>query len=62
MGGHVKDVKAGRPFHICYVIEENCYQGKTTYQLRIKDLKVGTLQLITEDLHDETVFPYDSPY
>lgn len=60
MGGRVKEVKAGRPFHICYVIEENQYQGKTTYQLRIKDLKVGTLQIITEDLHDETVLSYDA--
>lgn len=57
MGGHVKEVKAGTPFHICYVIEENLFQGKTTCQLRIKDLKVGTLKLITEDLQDETILP-----
>ncbi len=56
MGGRVKEVKAGRPFHICYVIEENSYQGNKSYQLRIKDLMAGTLRTITEDLHDETVY------
>ncbi len=33
---HIKDMK---PFNICYTIEENTYNGNTTLQLMIKDIK-----------------------
>ncbi|MFM7725820.1 MAG: single-stranded-DNA-specific exonuclease RecJ, partial [Flavobacteriales bacterium] len=28
------------PFDICYAIEENTYNGRTTLQLNVKDIKV----------------------
>lgn len=35
-------VKQGRPFSVLYAIEENEWQGRTTLQLNIKDIKPGT--------------------
>lgn len=32
-------VKSGKPFDVCYVIDENHFQGKTSLQLRIKDIR-----------------------
>ena len=38
--GHFHEkIKQGVPFSICYHIDENTWQGKTTLQLRIKDIK-----------------------
>lgn len=34
---HIKQMK---PFDICYTVEENTYNGNTTLQLQIKDIKV----------------------
>jgi len=39
MGQHLERIDSGEPFHICYHLEENHFNGKTTLQLRIKDLK-----------------------
>ncbi len=39
LGLHFNDVKAGKPFKICYHIDENKWQGQTTLQLRVKDIK-----------------------
>ena len=39
LGHHFADVKAGKPFSICYHIDENTWQGHTTLQLRVKDIK-----------------------
>ena len=33
---HIKEMK---PFNICYTIEENTYNGNTTLQLMVKDIK-----------------------
>ncbi len=39
MSEHFSYIKNGNPFDICYSIEENAYRGKTTLQLRLKDIK-----------------------
>ncbi|GHT68572.1 single-stranded-DNA-specific exonuclease RecJ [Bacteroidia bacterium] len=36
---HYKYIAANNPFDICYTITENYFQGKTTLQLNIKDIK-----------------------
>ena len=39
LGHHIDNVKSGQPFNICYHIDENTWLGRTTLQLRIKDIK-----------------------
>ena len=39
LGHHYDEMKSGRPFSICYHVDENTWQGNTTLQLRIKDIK-----------------------
>jgi len=39
MGHHFDKVRSGEPFSICYHIDENTWLGRTTLQLRIKDIK-----------------------
>lgn len=34
-------IRSGRPIDICYVVVENHYRGKTTPQLRVKDIKIN---------------------
>jgi single-stranded-DNA-specific exonuclease len=34
-------ILSGRPFQICYSIEENEFRGKTNLQLNIRDIKAG---------------------
>ncbi len=36
---HHKQLMGGHPFHITFTIEENTYNGDTTIQLRLKDIK-----------------------
>ncbi len=36
---HIKEMK---PFDICYSIEENTYNGNTTLQLMIKDIRIDS--------------------
>jgi single-stranded-DNA-specific exonuclease len=36
---HSEHIKAMNPFSICYTVEENTYNGNTTLQLLIKDIK-----------------------
>jgi len=38
-GHHIDKIREGKPFSICYHIDENTWQGHTTLQLRIKDIK-----------------------
>ncbi len=38
-GKHLEYIKKGIPFDICYHIEENTWNNKTTIQLNIKDIK-----------------------
>jgi single-stranded-DNA-specific exonuclease len=35
-----KEILSGAPFDICYTIEENTYNGNTTIQLMIRDIKM----------------------
>jgi single-stranded-DNA-specific exonuclease len=41
MPDYYAKLEAQEPFDICYNIDENHYNGKTTLQLRIKDLRFG---------------------
>ncbi|MDR1763198.1 MAG: single-stranded-DNA-specific exonuclease RecJ [Dysgonamonadaceae bacterium] len=34
-------IKSGKPFDVCYTIEENTYNGKTSIQLQIKDIRIS---------------------
>jgi single-stranded-DNA-specific exonuclease len=38
-GQYYKQIASGQPFHICYHIDINEWQGRTTLQLNIKDIK-----------------------
>ena len=38
-GDHFKAIKSGKPFSVCYHIEENEWQGKINMQLNIKDIQ-----------------------
>ncbi|MDR1644796.1 MAG: single-stranded-DNA-specific exonuclease RecJ [Tannerellaceae bacterium] len=40
---HSEHIKTMNPFNICYTIEENTYNGNTTLQLLIKDIKSGNI-------------------
>ncbi|PLX05484.1 MAG: single-stranded-DNA-specific exonuclease RecJ [Marinilabiliales bacterium] len=39
LGHHYDKIKQANPFSICYHIEENTWQGRTSLQLRILDIK-----------------------
>ena len=39
MHNHSKHIKGMKPFNICYTVEENTYNGNTSLQLMIKDIK-----------------------
>jgi single-stranded-DNA-specific exonuclease len=39
-GEHLLKIQKGFPFDVAYSIEENTYNGRTTLQLNIKDLKI----------------------
>ena len=39
MHKHFSYIKDGSPFDICYTVEENTYNGNTTIQLMIKDIR-----------------------
>lgn len=41
-GHHLEYIKEGKPFDICYHIEENEWNNKVTIQLNIKDIKPST--------------------
>ena len=41
LGNYMDEVAAGIPFSIVYNIEENIWNGSTTIQLNIKDIRVG---------------------
>ncbi|HBZ66099.1 MAG TPA: single-stranded-DNA-specific exonuclease RecJ [Bacteroidales bacterium] len=43
LGDSFSDIHKGTPFNICYQIEENDWNGKTTLQLNVKDMKMGAL-------------------
>jgi single-stranded-DNA-specific exonuclease len=37
-GHHFEELKAKKPFELCYVLEENHFKGRTKLQLNVKDL------------------------
>ncbi len=39
MGGFMERVKGGEPFDVCYTIEENVYNGTTSLQIMVKDIR-----------------------
>jgi single-stranded-DNA-specific exonuclease len=39
LGEYYQRIRKGIPFDICYTIEENNWNGKTTIQLTVKDIK-----------------------
>ena len=41
LGKHDSYISKGLAFDICYAIQENVWQGKTTIQLGVKDIKIG---------------------
>jgi single-stranded-DNA-specific exonuclease len=41
MHQHNDYIKSGKPFDICYTIEENIYNNKTSIQLLIKDIRIN---------------------
>ena len=43
MSTHANYVKAMNPFDLCYTIEENTYNGNTTIQLMVKDIRPSEL-------------------
>jgi len=41
MHQHHDYIKSGKPFDICYTVEENVYNNKTNIQLLIKDIRIN---------------------
>ncbi len=39
MGEHCEEMKRGRAFRLCYHLDENTWQGNTSLQLRVKDIR-----------------------
>ncbi|MDR1103304.1 MAG: single-stranded-DNA-specific exonuclease RecJ [Tannerella sp.] len=39
MSGHSSYIKEMKPFDLCYTIEENTYNGNTTIQMMVKDIR-----------------------
>jgi single-stranded-DNA-specific exonuclease len=39
MSNHLRHIKEGKPFDVCYSIEMNEFRGESTLQLNIKDIK-----------------------
>src|SRR5690606_11444302 len=40
LGNFCERIRPGQPFHICYSVEENTWNGKTSIQLNIRDIKL----------------------
>lgn len=38
-GEYFEDLVARKPFHLCYVLEENVYMGKSKLQVNVKDIR-----------------------
>ncbi len=48
-GRHLDLVRSGEPFSILYTLEENTWNGRTTVQLNIKDIKPGVSDLLVNE-------------
>ena len=42
-------IHSGEPFSVLYTIEENEWQGRTSLQLNVKDIKAGTNGLLISE-------------
>ena len=42
MGGFINQIKSGQPFDVCYTIEENVFNGVTSLQMMVKDIRFQT--------------------
>ncbi len=43
LGEHYQCIRSGKPFDVCYAVEENTFKGETKIQLQIKDIKPSTM-------------------
>ncbi len=41
MGEYCEEMKKGKTFSLCYHLDENTWQGQTSLQLRVKDIRFG---------------------
>lgn len=48
-GGKLELLRTGQPFSLLYAIEENHYNGRTTLQLNVKDMKPGVEHVLEPD-------------
>ena len=48
-GHHMDLVRSGAPFSVIYTLEENTWNGRTTVQMNIKDIKPGTADLLVNE-------------
>lgn len=42
MGGFIDRIRKGDPFDVCYTIEENVYNGTTSLQIMVKDIRFNS--------------------
>jgi len=45
MANFLPDIKKGEPFDICYSVEENVYNGVTSLQIMLRDIKLAKNRL-----------------
>lgn len=48
-GGYCKDLRSVPSFDLCYSIEENVFNGRTTMQFKVKDIKVNVLDTVSNE-------------
>ncbi len=48
-GGYCKDLRSAPSFDLCYSIEENVFNGRTTMQFKVKDIKVNVLDTVSNE-------------
>lgn len=60
---HIKIIKTGEPFRVCYAITENQFRGTVSLQLMVKDIKANDEEAAieevssSEELRNETNIP-----
>ena len=54
-GHHFDMVRSGRPFSVLYTVEENEWQGRTSVQLNIKDIKPGVERLMMHEVEEKAM-------
>jgi len=47
-GRHLEQVRSGAPFSLLYTLEENEWNGRTSLQLNVKDIRTGTADPLLE--------------